>query len=342
MILRSFATLTLCLCSILMNHQAAQAEDPPIPIKFAEVEVAPDYYERIRQLCQNHVCNHKVVAKLKMWDPLKYDLKNVVLQDKYEIYGEKAWLQKTVSKNKDGSIDEAFSFMNTDAYYVFGLGEKSSKYQIHEHLVEWNKPEKFYSSFMEHMATSAQIYNFAIYQNDKLVGTPEGVEYDGRASLRLNFTTPENSTRTLYIDRQTYQFLYSESPHIMRFMQGKIPMGSMTFAQTQYRDVGGKRLPVSYVTGWKKPSGEKLPFLEYEFTEYLPYKPTADELNLEKQFGIKPIAHEPRPDSAKVKSKMGSRARWWYVAAGALFVVMVGLILAARKRRVSHESPSAP
>ena len=79
-----------------------------------------------------------------------------------------------------------------------------------------------------------------------------------------------------------------------------------------------------------------MPQYEIDFHEYVPYTPTADELDLEKQFGIKPIPHPPRPESAIVKPQRASGSATWLYAAGAAVLLValgLGLYLYRRSRR---------
>jgi len=62
-----------------------------------------------------------------------------------------------------------------------------------------------------------------------------------------------------------------------------------------------------------------------EVTEYVKYTPTADDFDLEKQFGVKPL---PYGGAAAGRSKS-----WLYAVAGVLAAVTVGLVAAARRRR---------
>ena len=69
-----------------------------------------------------------------------------------------------------------------------------------------------------------------------------------------------------------------------------------------------------------------------EYLEFSRYTPTADDFDLEKQFGVKPLP-PPGTTAANAAGTAASRLwRWLYIAAGVLGVIALALI-AYRWRR---------
>ncbi len=307
---------------------------PPIPSKFHEVTTLPDYFGKIKIIYEKHVCNHKVVAKLKSWDLMKFDTNKIYVTTHEEMIGEHAILDKHKNIGPTGDSEESGGFMSSDDVYGLHRDSKTGKYKISKHVVEWNDPDRYHSAFMSSWAVSSQVYSFVDHKDDKLIGAPKPVDFEGRKAIKLEFTVAQDIPKTLYLDQDTYQFLYSEMPRSFDFSTNQV-VANKQIVRTTYQTVAGKRVPLRHEMYKQKPSGEKIPWLEMEFTEYTPYIPTADDLDLEKQFGVKPIQHEPRPASAMGKKGWLRPASWWYLAGAVFLAVTVGLVLFARKRRAT-------
>jgi hypothetical protein len=101
----------------------------------------------------------------------------------------------------------------------------------------------------------------------------------------------------------------------------------------------GVPLPTKYEFWFVLPDGRKQPQGVVEFLEYTRYTPTADDFDLEKQFGVKPPP-EPSPttETPGVPVSEPSHAgvagwrSWWPTAVASVVVVLIMLLLAFRRR----------
>ena len=143
-------------------------------------------------------------------------------------------------------------------------------------------------------------------------------EYEGRPSKRVTLRTREGARWIAHLDRTTYQHLYGESDQVVD-LKRRTQVPGKSVSKTEYRAEGGRLWPTRHESYQVPSGGKKQPLTETTFVEYVPYTPTADELDMEKQFGVKPIPHEPRPGSAQPKASLtASRSRnWMYPAAPA-------------------------
>lgn len=91
----------------------------------------------------------------------------------------------------------------------------------------------------------------------------------------------------------------------------------------------GFPLPTRFETWAIHPDGRRVPRSLSEVTEFQKYATTADDFDLEKQFGVKPL---PLPGTAAATS--GGRSwRWLYAGAAAMALVTLALAVVARRRR---------
>jgi hypothetical protein len=159
----------------------------------------------------------------------------------------------------------------------------------------------------------------------------------GSDTLKIT-TRHSNGVNVFYhVIPSTFQLLYAETDRSLDF-SGRGALGEeKTTLRVTYREAGGNRYPVKVEQHRLQPDGVQRKMSLVEFTEYAPYTPTADDLDLEKRFGVKPVAHEPRPDSAKPRPPKSSGSLIWYIVGGVLAVVAVGLVLYARRRRAVAE-----
>jgi hypothetical protein len=88
------------------------------------------------------------------------------------------------------------------------------------------------------------------------------------------------------------------------------------------------------VKGWFVwPNGRREPMIDLTFTEFRRYKPTADELDFEKQFGIPLPALPPRPGSPAAGG--GARISRWLIG-GLVFTAMAAAVVYVRRRAASR------
>ena len=144
---------------------------------------------------------------------------------------------------------------------------------------------------------------------------------------------------TTYVDpANDYAALGYESDSSLDATGKKGPvrrMGVLTYAPS----AEGVPLPTKYEMWYILPDGRKVPNGLDEFLEYSRYTPTADDFDLEKQFGVKPL---PPPGTGIGSNPATSRRLgWWLYGGAALFaLVTAGLMVIVRRRR--RAASSAP
>jgi hypothetical protein len=315
-----------------------------VPQRFAEWD-AIDYRAKIDALCRTHIDNHFVTADGRMWDFTA----PVVNASWYEestvlcVHGSGKWLEKSWHYSPILGMYDIPSFgqyLDSDSAYNIWSGETpDSPYKINRFSLEWSKPEENAGTFGI-FASTKQVY--FPRPGEKLLSS-EVSRYEGRGALRLTTHYPDRAiTNIIYLDRDTYQLLYAESDKSLHY-DGRLATyaDEKSITRLTYRDAGDKRYPAKYERYRLTADGRRMPMREYEFTEYTPYTPTADDLDLEKQFGVKPVEHEPRP--ARGAAVVGAPAAkpaspgfslkfdGWYVAGGVLFLAVVGLVVFSRR-----------
>jgi hypothetical protein len=318
----------LIIC-IMISHSALILAGPPLPPSLSEVDLLPNYYDKINDLLLNCVCNHQVKSTFKMWDPLKYDIKKSFDNYAELILGNNTWFAKYTGKGDNNPEDTGYYYTTEDEVYRIHMNEKTRSPFIKQHLLEWEKPKEYLLEFKTLPPVKSQVFFFS--DAGKFVSRADA-EFEGRPTIKLEFIDSRQTPLTVHLDRQTYQFLYSEKPKSFDMVRQELKDEKL-ITRTTYRDVGGKRLPEKYEQYQLKADGQKLPQIVIEFSEYTPYTPTADELDMEKRFGLKPIPHEPRPASAKPKSRGWGLANWLYIGSGILFVLAIGMYLLFRRKR---------
>ncbi len=312
------------LAALQARHTAAA--EPPVPYELTKVSVVSDYFDKVKALVADHVCGYKVVSTTKTWESAKYKPDYFFSISKTAIQGDQTWFSKGLAKGPTGDTEQTAVFLNCESAYRLGKDFNSSAYKLTNQYIDWIDPKNYASRFHGFSAISSQIYQFSNIKPTDLSGVTD-TNFEGIPAIKFDLKRNGASAQTVYIDRKTYQFLYSEmlrSPN-----QDTMQIGdSKQISRTTYRTVGGKRLPERHDTYYETPAGVKQPIQETVFTEYIQYTATADELDLEKQFGVKPIPHEPRPESAVVKPQQpreSAAATWLYAAGAAALLVALAL-----------------
>ncbi len=111
-------------------------------------------------------------------------------------------------------------------------------------------------------------------------------------------------------------------------------LGTVTYASS----AEGILLPTKSEAWFIMPDGRKLPSTVVEITEYSKYTPTADDFDLEKQFGVKPLP--PLGTGTGANLTASRRLGWWLYGGAALFALLTaGLIIMRRRRRAASSAP---
>ncbi len=150
----------------------------------------------------------------------------------------------------------------------------------------------------------------------------------GQNPMSKNYYDPSNN----------YALLGFESGPI--YFQGEMNIvGEITYEPSDL----GYPVPKKYVMNYKSPEGIVTPGLEINFLEWKRYTPAADDFDLEKQFGLKPL---PRPVEESIETTAPNQVspqdaganKWIWVAGFALVplsVVMVVFFSGRNGRRVT-------
>lgn len=328
----------LLLGVVITGILASQPSEAQVPLSLAGWGEEIGYRDKVVALCRTHISNHRVESTRKFWELNKklYNESKYQFSETTAVHGPKSWLFKsaygtssTPTKSYDGR------YLDEDSYYVFSNKELAVPFKLDSFAVEWKESQRYTSAFESFQATR-QLY---LPRPEEKILSHERSTYEGRDALKVVAREKLGITKTIYLDADTYQLLYWEADKAVDFSQRGMICDDKTYTRVAYRDAGRKWLPTKYEWYRVTTAGQKQMIYEDEFPVYEPYTPTADDLDLEKQFGVKPIAHEPRPASAMPKEGLRSRAVWWYAGGGVLIVVAVGLLLLARRRRAADGPP---
>ena len=165
--------------------------------------------------------------------------------------------------------------------------------------------------------------------------------WQGQPAIAIKVrSTFSDIVSTTYVDpANDYAALGYESDSSLDATTGKKgPVrryGVLTYAPS----AEGVPLPTKYEMWYILPDGRKVPNGLDEFLEYSKYTPTADDFDLEKQFGIKPLP--PLGTGTGANLTASRRLGWWLYGGAALFaLVTAGLMVIVRRRR--RAASSAP
>jgi hypothetical protein len=139
--------------------------------------------------------------------------------------------------------------------------------------------------------------------------------------VSTTYVDPANDYATLGFECETFDPMTRKKGIVRR-------MGVLTYAPS----TEGIPLPGKYELWFVLPDGRKVQQGLEEFQEYSRYTPTADDFDLEKQFGVKPL---PPPGTGGAAAAAGRRGWWLYAAAGVLGVITLGLVAYRWRRRVA-------
>lgn len=160
------------------------------------------------------------------------------------------------------------------------------------------------------------------------------VTWNGRRAVAVRMKIPFNIRNTVYLDPDNHlAFLGFESDGSFdEKAKGKGPVrqtGLVTYAPSKE----GYPLPTKFEVWYVLPSGRKLPHVVTEFVEYSRYTPTADDFDLEKQFGVKPLPKPAAGSPATTAIAANSRPGWWLYALAGVFGTVTAGPLAYRRLR---------
>lgn len=177
----------------------------------------------------------------------------------------------------------------------------------------------------------------------------ENTTLDGKPAFKLVVTSSNGQVMVAYYDPENSGALLRYEASSVYDVEAKkyLPIrhiGTMTYAPSPL----GYPVPKEHRSWFQQPDGTIVPDFETEYLEYSDYTPTADDFDLEKQYGIKPL---PRSDSAgpPPEGKLGfgnpnrGIGRWLWAVVAVLVAVTLGLAaLNWRKRRRTAGENSGP
>lgn len=327
--MRSIVTLLITLASV----GVASAQ-----ITIATVDLGiPDYHEKLRHIVNTQIVNYRTVVEEKEWDWFGQDLtKPPQLSRWVGVHGSDLWVSRIAIQPPYGDGKDYYvHVVSSDEAYCLHRKPDVDGYTIFKYETVLSNPQSYASSVHWCLATRQL---FKPSELKEVLGTTED-EYEGRLTIRVTFQTKFGATTTTHIDRKTYQHIYSETDKIREYKTYTYVEGKR-IEKTEYRSEGGRLWPTRHEDYIIKTNGKKYPTREFTFLEYTPYTATADELDIEKQFGVKPVppdqrpapavpksdVQQPKPEPAKPKTLMSQETRQ-YAAIGILTVSVILALL---------------
>jgi hypothetical protein len=314
--------------SALVAVTAAGATGAQVTLTTANLTI-PEYRDKLDHIVRTQIVGYRTVTERKDWDIL-VPTKPVIVGRKVAVHGKDQWVSRFAALPPAGDGRDLYiQVLSPDAFYVLHHKRSTGKYEVFEHGTEWGKPSGYANTAA---LFSACVQLFQPEEGTKLLETADD-EYEGRPTLRITLRTNYGATQTVHVDQETYQHLYSEIDKVLDYTKRSYVAGKQV-RKTEYRSDGGRLWPTRQEEYQVASDGKKQMLRETTFLEYAPHTPTADELDIEKQFGIKPIPHEPRPESAQPRPlpSAGRSRVWLYAAAGVLAAAAV-LVAVVRYRR---------
>lgn len=262
----------------------------------------PDYAAKIKKIVDEQIVNYRTVVEFKEWDWSNPELMKLASISRWVgIHGQNCWVSCCAQLSPVADAKDRYvHIVSPDDCYFLNIIPGNSKYSIFKHDTEWSNPQS-YSSSVHWCLETKQL--FRPQQVKEVLETTED-EYEGKPTIRITLMTKYGAKQTTHLDRNTYQHRYSETDKIRQY-KTYVPtyIDGKHIEKTEYRSEGGRLWPTRHEDYIIKPDGKRYPLREFTFLEYTAYTPTADELDIEKQFGVKPIPIGPRPDPATLSPK---------------------------------------
>ena len=250
------------------------------------------YHAKIHQLCQTHIKNHRVRCTNTVWEPGKRDYKEGEswASEWDELYGDAVWISEARHPPK-GSTRRAARYFTPDGYYNLG-SDGTRPFDLGAFNPEWKDHSSGYSGTFSSFLATRQIYKPD--RGERLIAHGPDT-FENRPAIRLHTRKSDSITSTIYLDRDTFQLLSVATEVPAEYALRGLPDPEKSNIRVTYRDAGAKRYPVRFEHTRSRPNGATRKYMQTDFAEYAPHTPTADELDMEKRFGMKPTPHEPRP-----------------------------------------------
>ena len=343
--------LAIVLC--LAWQPATAADEDPFVAKYMAAE---------KKLLDRYVHNRKVVAHSKFYELGKDNTSRLFASTEYtSIFSQDSFRSKgTDYQHKEGRqvVGQLSGGLRIPGDgYSLTQGDKSDSYRIQSQYLPQSDPREFGSqppppfvyplmyggddggpfTIGYVLRLSGQAIPGTKVQRTFLSASPS--TWQGQPAIAIKVrSTFGDIVSTTYVDpANDYAALGYESDGSLDATGKKGPvrrMGVLTYAPS----AEGVPLPTKYEMWYILPDGRKVPNGLDEFLEYSRYTPTADDFDLEKQFGIKPL---PPPGTGIGSNPATSRRLgWWLYGGAALFALLTaGLIIMRRRRRAASSAP---
>ena len=307
-----------------------------------------DYLAREEALYAKYSFNRKIVFAVTMY---KIDGENTKLDTTVtttEISSTESQRSRGTVVHGDGSTPVLLGEMRTGGVtYLLGRGKSADTFGITSHRAVHN-PTEAHPGFGSTSPSGYPLsYEDAVYSNTfgavmrrqaeakdasriPRLDSVQSTQLDGKTVFAAKFTSLFNIISTIYLDpANDYAYLGFDSDGSHDPKTRKKGPIKMTGRLTYQASSEGFPIPTKSETWLILPSGKRLLQSVVEISSFEKYTPTADDFDLEKQFGVKPL---PLPGSTAALA--GGRSwRWLYAVAAVLALVTGGLVVVARRRR---------
>lgn len=319
---------------ILISFLIVGSAQGQITLTAANLDI-PEYHDKLRRIVNNQILNYRTVVDYKDWEipPRVEDAKPAETGRFVGIHGMNTWVSRVVGKSTEGKYTNNFAhIISPDDCYYLELKSAGQKNTLIKHATDWEDPTTF-TSASRLFPACYQLFQPQHKQLKQVLEVADA-EYEGRPSKRITMLTTYDAKWVVHLDRNTYQLLHGEADKVFDYKTRSYVAGK-DIVRIEYRTDGGKLWPTRREIYTVNAKGKKQPVAEFNFVEYAPYTPTADELDMEKQFGIKPIPYGPRPDSAKpgASGTAGRSRLWLYAVAGVLATTAIGIVAVRRRKK---------
>jgi len=332
----------IILAALLLNAPSSLAND-------IEVEFLKKYESHEKQLIKKYVHNRKIRTLFKNFTDESYsgklraEIEATTISTDEAIRTITSITEHDVTPHKQSQ--EGYLWLEDEIYIL--TRHKDLSYKLESHFpvtTHSNKIEQHlkYTRALLPLSVDGEMRlsgYFGLMSRQRARNYPfvvKSVDYhstyeNGPAVQIVYESGPSKVLETVYLDPgNSYALLHYVSDRQPPGAKAKVKSRehARTYGTMTYGDkVDGVRLPTKYVTWYEMPNGKKVPRAELTYLEYERYKPTDDDFDLEKHFGIKPFPKAPKP------KKGGFWSSYWLYGVVAALVVTGGLLLYRRRLR---------
>ena len=344
-----------CLWVVIAVIVAAVGDPRPVAAQPLTVATFPKAYrEAEEKLYRKYVFNRMTKHRTATNRSMEANTQLGAFSEFMDISGENASRSNYLTVPTPGSPSKITGHLKLrDESYSLQSGDRPGTHKISAHRPRTSEkrsdsastsgPSMYPLAYVSSVAetTTGQVLNSI---DAKLPTGPQfkllsvrNIEWQGKPVVEAKFEQALGIVNLLYLDpTNDLAFLGFESDGSIdpkTNKKGTIKMmGQLTYRPSDE----GFPLPWKFETWNILPDGKRVPQSLSEVTEYVKYTPTADDFDLEKQFGVKPL---PLPGTAAYLAASRSW-RWLYAVAATGFailsVLMILYIRRTRNKPVAH------